>query len=118
MLFRCFPFYRAELQIIINSAVKITLSALAAFTALSALEPCLQKFGGRTLAKIGGYLYHFYLVHHIVIYILTPPFASYYTTKWSVLVFFMIELAVMVVVTIVVKLLSDLAAKGLKKVLP
>ena len=102
----------------LNNALKITLSAVALFISVSALEPYLGKSRFRILEKISPCLYHWYLIHHVVIYFMTPRFAPYYGGKISVAVFFAIECLIMAVVTVPVKFLSDFAAKGLSAVLP
>lgn len=95
----------------INYALKITIFAAALFIAASGLEEVLQKRPLRGLEFVNRYSYHLFLVHHVVIYAMTPHFASYYTGLGSVIVFFLMELLVMVICTLAVKLLSDLIVR-------
>ena len=91
----------------ISTAFIIPLAASAVFVSVSLAEPLLQK--GRTafLAKAALYSYPVFLVHHQVIFRMTPLFAPYYSGAFSVALFFLAEAAVMVLAGILLKLLAD-----------
>lgn len=100
-------FFTSDTPLNVNSALKITLSALCVFVAVSALEPLLQKRKLAFLAKAQQFSYPLFLVHHLVIYKMTPLYRPYHTGKLSLAVFFLIEIAIMVALAIVVKFVSD-----------
>ena len=91
----------------VPAALKITLAAAAVFAAVSALEPLLQKRNTAWLEKAASYSYPVFLVHHQVIFRMTPGFAPYYSGALSVAVFFLVELAVMLILGFLLKILSD-----------
>ena len=101
-------FFTSSVTLNINIALVTTISALAFFAAFSGLEPLLQKPKKDILKFLGAYTYPFFLVHHIIIYELTERFVPYYNGIGSVLLLFLIEIALMVVACIAVKKLTDL----------
>lgn len=100
-------FFTSKTYVSLNYALKITLSALCMFVAVSGLEPVLQKRKLTILAIAQQYSYPLFLVHHEVIRRMTPEFASRYSGRWSVLLFFLMEALVMLLFTVAVKFISD-----------
>lgn len=100
-------YFTSKTYVGINYALKITLSALCVFVAVSGLEPVLQKRKLSILAIAQQYSYPLFLVHHEVIRKMTPQFYYRYNGRLSVLVFFLMEAVVMLGITVVVKFISD-----------
>ena len=100
----------------INSAVNITVCALAFFITVSFTENILQKstYFYKWIAFLSGCSYELFLIHHLVIYTLTPIAKQYMHIKTHVLELFIIELAVMGILTLVVKNICDYFIKRIK----
>lgn len=99
----------------IHYALKITIFAVSMIAAVSGLEEVLQKHRFSALEIINRYSYQLFLVHHVVIYAMTPKFAEMqHTDVPSVLLFFFVELLVMTVLAVILKHLSDLVTKLLR----
>ena len=60
------------------------------------------------------YSYYIFLVHHVIIYILTPKIIPYMTNIFSVIGMFAFQIVVMVIFAFIVKLLSKLVGMFLK----
>lgn len=97
----------------IDSTLNVAICALAVFVTLSFTENVLQKstyFYG-AIAFLSGCSYELFLVHHLVIYNLTPAAKPYLHNNMHVLILFVIELAVMGVLTLTVKYICDFCIK-------
>ncbi|MCR5279114.1 MAG: acyltransferase [Lachnospiraceae bacterium] len=91
----------------VNVSVKITVFALAFFVSFSYLEPYLRKRKLKWINVLSKYSYELFLVHHIVIYRLTPRAAAYLNSVPPVILLFIVELMVMALLTFLLKFLSD-----------
>lgn len=92
-----------------NYALMITLLAVAFWVSFSYLEPVLQKSLHITkiIDIISKYSFEVFLVHHIVIYKMTPMAKPYITGKLSVVLLFIIQLLLMAVLAVFVKWISN-----------
>lgn len=99
----------------INNALKITISAMAFLILISSFEPLLQKKKLIILEKAQHYSYSLFLIHHLVIYIMTPKFAPYYTGKISIMVFFLVEICIMLILAVIVQFIADKLTAFLKR---
>ena len=100
-------YFTSKTPLNLNYALKITLCAVSVFVAVSALEPVLQKRKLTFLAKAQKYSYPLFLIHHQVIYRMTPRFGPYYTGRRSVALFFALELAAMAALAVALTFASD-----------
>lgn len=97
-----------------NTALMITVLAVAFFVSFSYFEPILDKYKVTLFDRLGKYSYELFLVHHAVIYAVTPVACRYINGKWSILLLFVIQLIIMVPCTLVVKFASDRIIKLFK----
>lgn len=74
---------------------------------LHGLEPVLEKGHGRFLRTISNYSYEVFLVHHIIIYFITPRAIPYMRGMVGVLGLFLVELLLMAVLGFLLKFISD-----------
>ena len=80
--------------------------AVAFCISISYLEPILQKKELKLMDLLSRYSYEIFLVHHIIIYILTPASIPYLHGSWSVSILFAVELAFIVFLAFILKWLS------------
>ena len=73
---------------------------------ISYLEPILQKKELKLLDLLSNYSYEIFLVHHIVIYVLTPASIPYLRGSWSVSILFAVELVFIAFFAFILKWLS------------
>lgn len=81
----------------ISTGLKITILAVAFWISAACLEPVLEKGNGRFLRTISNYSYEVFLVHHIIIYFITPRAIPYMRGMVGVLGLFLVELLLMAV---------------------
>ena len=86
-----------------NDALKTTAFALCFFIAASLLEPLLQKRNRQFLSKLSAFTYPLFLVHHAVIYEITPLAKPFLSGTGSIALLFAAELAVMTVLGLFVQ---------------
>ena len=67
----------------------------------------LEKGHGRFLRTISNYSYEVFLVHHIIIYFITPRAIPYMRGMVGVLGLFLVELLLMAVLGFLLKFISD-----------
>ena len=106
-------YFTATVSIGIDIALNTTICALAFFVTVSFTEALLQKsvYFYKLIAFLSGCSYELFLVHHLVIYTLTPAAKPYMHNNTHVLILFVAELAVMGVLTLVVKYICDFCIK-------
>ena len=90
----------------ISTGLKITILAVAFWISAACLEPVLEKGHGRFLRTISNYSYEVFLVHHIIIYFITPRAIPYMRGMVGVLGF-LVELLLMAVLGFLLKFISD-----------
>lgn len=66
-----------------------------------------RKGNGRFLRTISNYSYEVFLVHHIIIYFITPRAIPYMRGMVGVLGLFLVELLLMAVLGFLLKFISD-----------
>ena len=91
----------------ISTGLKITILAVAFWISAACLEPVLEKGNGRFLRTISNYSYEVFLVHHIIIYFITPRAIPYMCGMVGVLGLFLVELLLMAVLGFLLKFISD-----------
>lgn len=91
----------------ISTGLKITILAVAFWISAACLEPVLEKGNGRFLRTISNYSYEVFLVHHIIIYFITPRAIPYMRGMVGVLGLFLVELLLMAVLGFLLKFISD-----------
>ena len=91
----------------ISTGLKITILAVAFWISAACLEPVLEKGNGRFLRTISNYSYEVFLVHHIIIYFITPRAIPYMRGMVGVLGLFLVELLLMAVLGFLLKSISD-----------
>ena len=90
-----------------NPALKITVTAAAFFISFLYLEKYIPK--ADIIQKISSLSYEVYLVHHVIIYRLTPMFAPHIAgSRLMVLVLFSAELVCMVIAGLVLKKITTI----------
>ena len=103
----------------VNTAMKITILAVSFFASFSYLEPLLQKAGQsliwRGIALASGISYEIFLVHHMIIYMVTPRLAIYVAGIKRVLALYALEGLLMLVFAVIVKLCSDFLIAKIRK---
>ena len=97
-----------------KDVLKTTVFALCFFIAVSLAEPLLQKNSGQFLAKCSAFTYPLFLVHHIVIYEITPLAKPYLSGAKSTVLLFVLELAVMTALAFLVQFLSRTVTKKIR----
>ena len=91
----------------ISTGLKITILAVAFWISAACMEPVLEKGNGRFLRTISNYSYEVFLVHHIIIYFITPRAIPYMRGMVGVLGLFLVELLLMAVLGFLLKSISD-----------
>ena len=91
----------------ISTGLKITILAVAFWISAACLEPVLEKGNGRFLRTISNYSYEVFLVHHIIIYFITPRAIPYMRGMVGVLGLFLVELLLMAMLGFLLKFISD-----------
>ncbi len=107
-------FFISPFRIPGSEALKTTIFALCFFIAFSLSESLLQKENGQFLAKLSSFTYPLFLVHHIVIYEITPAAKPYLAGSGSIAILFLVELAVMTGLALLVQYLSQTIAEKLR----
>lgn len=109
-------YFASKTSLGVSIALNITICAVALFVTVSFTENILQKstYFYKAIAFLSSCSYELFLIHHIVIYNLTPIAKPYTHNKTHILIFFVIELAVMGILTLVVKSICDYCIKRLK----
>lgn len=100
-------FFISPIALPINGALKITVLAAAFFMSFSYLETILNRHEFKPIAVLSKYSYELFLVHHAVIYFVTPRAAKYISGKGTVAILFLGQLCIMAVFTVIVKWISD-----------
>lgn len=100
-------YFVCPVPIIMNEALKILILGFAILLTFSLLEGCLQDKKLRVINVLSKYSYELYLVHHLVIYAMTPyqPGESFGIKE--ILWLFTKEIIVMVAIAVLVKFISD-----------
>lgn len=104
-IFLFFLFYPSEL--LMNQALKIVIPAFAFLISFSLLENTLQKCKLTVIGWLSKFSYELFLVHHIVIYAVTPYQPDFMNEFSDFAKLFAKELIIIVVVAIVAKIVSD-----------
>lgn len=91
----------------INEALKILILAFAFLVSFSFLEDNLQNCKMPIINWLSKYSYELFLVHHIVIYALTPYQPTFIDGIEDILILFAVELVIIFIVAIVAKFISD-----------
>lgn len=91
----------------INEALKILILAFAFLVSFSFLEDNLQNCKMPIVNWLSKYSYELFLVHHIVIYALTPYQPTFIDGIEDILILFAVELVIIFIVAIVAKFISD-----------
>lgn len=100
-------FFISPISIAINEALKITVLAVAFFVSFSYLENVLNDYIYKPILVLSKYTYELFLVHHAVIFFVTPRAARYITGKTTVAILFLVELCIIAVITVLLKWISD-----------
>lgn len=100
-------FLFCPVQIMMNEALKISALGFALLTAFSLLEGTLQKRNLVITNWLSKYSYELFLVHHLVIYAMTPYQPDVIFGIKEILWLFAKELVVIFAIAIFVKLISD-----------
>lgn len=98
-----------------NGALKITVFALAFFVSFSYLEDLLSKGKLKWLDFLSGLSYELFLVHHIVIYEITPRVEEYIINKYHVLLLFIVQVLLMAILALILKYSSNALIKLIMK---
>lgn len=96
----------------LNQALVIALCSVMLVISVSFLEPYLQKTKGKVLSFLAGFSYYLFLVHHVVIYIITPIMKDSVTNKFGVLALVAVDLIVMAAVALLVMFITKMIFKG------
>lgn len=109
-------FFFGKSNFTLNQALSITVLATAFFVSFSFLEKPLQKskYVYKAIGFLSGCSYELFLVHHVIIYAMTPALKPYIHSNWGVLILFIAELLVMGIVTAIVKVVCDKAVTHAK----
>lgn len=91
----------------INDAIKILILAFAFLVSFSFLEDKLQKCNLKGIDWLSKYSYELYLVHHLVIYAMTPYQPGYVYGVIDYAKLFIKELIIIFAIAIVAKFISD-----------
>lgn len=100
-------FLFCPVPIVMNEALKILILGFAILIAFSLLEETLQKRNLRVTAWLSKYSYELFLVHHLVIYAVTPYQPGETFGIKEIVWLFTKELIVIFAIAIVVKTISD-----------
>lgn len=104
-------FFACDRTLPINEAVKITVFAVAFFVSFSYLEPLLERRECRLVSFVSGISYELFLVHHMIIYMVTPRLAIYVAGIKRVTALYLLEGALMLFFALIVKFCSDFFIK-------
>lgn len=110
LFFLVFPY-----EIKINYALKITVFAVSFWFSIACLEPWLNKLKLKCIDVISRYSYEAFLVHHVIIQILTEKFKIHINSHASVLVLFIIQLICIVIASVILKYTSSRVSSVLLK---
>lgn len=110
-------FFLSPVAVNVHYAFKITILAVAFWISLSYLEPFLQKRKLRMIRVISDYSYEVFLVHHVIIYFLTPKAAPYLHNTGMILLLFAVEILCMAVAAFILKYLSEKCMQLLSAIL-
>lgn len=110
-------FFLSPIAINIHYAFKITILAVAFWISISYLEPFLQKRKLRIIRVISDYSYEVFLVHHVIIYYLTPKAAPYLHNTGTILLLFTIEILCMAIAAFALKYISGKCMRCLSTIL-
>lgn len=100
-------FLICPVPIMINEALKILVLGFAILLAFSLLEDSLQDKKLRVISALSKYSYELYLVHHLVIYAMTPYQPGELFGIKETLWLFIKEIIVMTTIAVLVKFISD-----------
>lgn len=96
----------------LNQALVIALCSVMLVISVSFLEPYLQKTKGKVLSFLSGFSYYLFLVHHAVIYIITPIVKHNITDKYGVMKLIALDLVVMTAAALLVMFITKMIFKG------
>ena len=99
-------FFVSPFRLGIHYELKVEILAVAFCISISYLEPILQKKELKLLDLLSRYSYEIFLVHHIIIYILTPASIPYLRGSWSVSILFAVELVFIAFFAFILKWIS------------
>ena len=99
-------FFVSPFRLGIHYELKVEILAVAFCISISYLEPILQKKDLKLLNLLSNYSYEIFLVHHIVIYVLTPASIPYLRGSWSVSILFAVELVFIAFFAFILKWIS------------
>ena len=99
-------FFVSPFRLGIHYELKVEILAVAFCISISYLEPILQKKELKSLDLLSRYSYEIFLVHHIIIYILTPASIPYLRGSWSVSILFAVELVFIAFFAFILKWIS------------
>lgn len=108
-------FFTCPKALEINQALMITILAVAFFVSFSYFEPWLNKNDVKIFDRLGKYSYELFLVHHKVIYVITPYACGYMNGKLSILLLFVVLILVMIIFTFIVNSISKRIINTLTK---
>lgn len=108
-VFLFFLFYPTEM--VMNQALKILIPAFAFLLAFSLVENKLQNCKLTGINILSKFSYELFLVHHIVIYALTPYQPTFLNTSMDYAKMFVKELLAIVVAAVVAKMVADAIIK-------
>ena len=100
-------FFVSPFRLGIHYELKVEILAVAFCISISYLEPILQKKELKLLDLLSNYSYEIFLVHHIVIYVLTPASIPYLRGSWSVSILFAVELVFIAFFAFILKWISS-----------
>lgn len=95
----------------VKKAFEITILCTSVFIAVSFIEPYLTRFSWKKVTLISNFTYPVYLVHHQVIYIMTPVLKPYVGSRKSIILMFALEMLVIIAIALFV----DFASKKITK---
>lgn len=113
----CLIFFFCPLAIPVSQGIKITVLAVCFFLSFSCLEKQLQNRKPKALDLLSGYSYELYLCHHMVIYLVYFILEKFLTGIPLFTLMFTGGLIGMLVVTVVLKAVSDWVIKRITSVL-
>ena len=90
----------------ISNAFKITIMCVIVFVSLSFIEPLLTDKKWTKVLAISNFTYPVFLIHHQVIYKMTPVLKPYVGSRTSILLMFLAEIAVIIILAFLIDILS------------
>lgn len=111
----CAFFFTNRWSLGLNQSMVITLCAVMFIISISYLEPYLKKTKGKILSFMSGFSYYLFLVHHVVIYLITPVMKPVIHDKYGVIALVAVLLAVMTASAFLVYGVTKLIFKGVDK---